>query len=511
MKSFIKQNLNLIVLICIIFFVALIQYLPLIISNEIIYPRGGDATSHLWMTQQIIDQGNNNGINYPTSFHIVLSALHFVTGISIVQLFIIIVPFISCLVLLSLYLLVRKFINEKSALLAVFLMALISYHPAWYLRDATVVNVLAVFFFMPLIFLYLYKYLKENKISCLLVCIIFYFNNGILHTVGFLYPTVIIIISLIGILIFIKGKEIKKKALILILIFTILALINPYQIITSYFAPIFYKNISNQNISLDKNQSIIGVPIIGPKSFDQFIGHTNKFLWLIFLFSIPAIYLYYKNPEKRIAAIILIVAFLFLLFGSRTKYGIETERFSRDLTLVLVIYCSFFSFILTQNRYRKIILSLFILISVFIYIPKTIANNLDYVPDMKYLDYKAIMNLNDKFPGQKNILLSPTLKGLSDIPGPFVFLFYQSQDNFIGTECNDSVLYHPNADSSKKFYKENNIDFIYYRNQPLGWIPIQCDFKFDHYLDSADFLTKVDTYKKDSIIIKIYQIDQYKL
>ncbi len=513
MKDFFKKNIKIITLLFITCFIALSQYLPILINQEIIYPQGGDATSHLWMTKIITDTGSNAEILYPTSFHILLSALHFITGVTITNIFIYIVPFISCLVLLGLYLITRKFINEQAAILAVFIMAFISYHPQWYIGDATIVNVLAVFFFTPLILLYAYKYLKTGQIFNLIVCAIFFFNNGILHTVGFLYPVVILTISLILVTLLVKGRSIKKKALILLLVVFIIAMINPYQIVTSYVAPIFLKNINqvSSNLTNPDEIAISGVPIVGPKPFDGFLGHINKFIWLLFLFSLPVIYRFYKKPNKKIAFIILATAFAFLFIGARTTLGIETERFSRDFTLILIILASFFSYILINNKYKKILVSLFILITILVYMPKSIAKNLDYRPEFNFIDYQAISSINDEFKNSKNILLSPTLRGLSEIPGPFVYIFEEDNTKFIGTDCFDQNLHYPNRERSRQFYKENNIDFIYYRNQPLGWIPVECSFKFDTELEKSDFLEKIDTFKKNDIIIKIYQVDKNKL
>ncbi len=197
---------------------------------------------------------------YPPLYSIFQNILHYTTGFEFFFLGMILLPIISLLTILTVYVFVRKYSGEKKALLAAFLTAVSSSLIAYAFDSPE--NF--VFFFLPaIIFLF-----NENKNK----------SGALIYASGLLWNYLIIIASVIP-LVFYLRKKTKEMAYVI----AGLALVVLYYLLF-HGTTIF----SNQDINL-------AIDFVSLSFKPAFLVSVS----ITYLLIIPLIYFIYKNGMKK--------------------------------------------------------------------------------------------------------------------------------------------------------------------------------------------------------------------
>lgn len=538
--QFIKKNLGAVILLSLLVLLFFHFYYGIFHYNYIV-PPGDDPTRHMTEAQGIIDQGFSKawaGSLDPPLFHTLLAMESFITGQDIVTTSLYIVPFIFIISYLAFYYLVRKlFKNELLAIISIVLLVFVSRQPNFAYNIGTYLNLFAglCLFLFGLVFLKDLFLKKEIDYKKIILCFLFFGGVFLTHSLSTAY--MVLTLLLLGLLLFLLKllSKIKfcnnylkvfenicfKNYLILILALIAIMLPLTYEYYTvlvfdkfqSQFDQIL--SVSDQNSNNDVT-SELSSSVVSWKAYDNHLGN------FVFVFSLIAIPFFFFKSINKIEKIVIFCWIAALFIGTRFSFFILPERFALDLALPLVVVIAYF-FLIIGNYLRKINYLLVKILLLLIFLFSTlfyIENSLKYNQKVRLQasDEKALSWIRNNTDEKAVILSYPKTLAMRSW-GSYINLL--TKRNVVdGSDCNDFKgqcpwIYDPVSEISKRFYKKNNIEFVYAGKKVLGSFSTKADidWKYQEKLLKTDFLEKkaefFDSDKLGSIII--FKVNQDKL
>jgi len=538
--QFIKKNLGAVILLSLLVLLFFHFYYGIFHYNYIV-PPGDDPTRHMTEAQGIIDQGFTKawaGSLDPPLFHTLLAIESFITGQDIVTTTLYIVPFIFIISYLAFYYLVRKlFKNELLAIISVVLLVFVSRQPNFAYSIGTYLNLFAglCLFLFGLAFLKDLFLKKEIDYKKIILCFLFFGGVFLTHSLSTSY--MVLTLFLLGFLLFVfkllsRVNSLKKYLKVfenvyftnyLILILVLIAIMLPLTY--EYYTQIFLNSVSTKFEVLlfpDNSSSDINVTSEIPELAVPWKAYDNHLGIFIFGFSLIAIPFFFFKSINKVEKIIILCWIIALFIGTRFVFFILPNRFALDLALPLVVVIAYFFLIvglyLKKINYLavKIILSIILIFSSLNFLENSLKYNQKV--RLQASDEKALSWIRNNTDENAVILSYPKTLVMRSW-GSYINLL--TKRNVVdGSDCNDFEglcpwIYDPTSEISKKFYKDNNIEYVYAGKKVLGSFSTKADidWKYQEKLLKIDFLEKkaefFDSDKLGSIII--FKVNQTKL
>ncbi len=538
--QFVKKNLGAVILLLLLVLLFFHFYYGIFQYNYIV-PPGDDPTRHMTEAQGIIDQGFTKawaGSLDPPLFHTLLAIESFITGQDIVTTTLYVVPFIFIISYLAFYYLVRKlFKNELLAIISVVLLVFVSRQPNFAYTIGTYLNLFAglCLFLFGLAFLKDLFIKKDIDYKKIILCFLFFGGVFLTHSLSTTY--MVLTLLLLGCALFflkllskipflqkylLNFKNIYFKNYV-ILFFALLVTMLPltYEYYTAIFLDNvkfqFYEILSVSNQVLNGNVTSEVPPSVVPwKAYDNHLGA------FIFVFSLIAIPFFFFRSINKVEKIIILCWILALFIGTRFSFFILPERFALDLALPLIVIIAYFFLIvglfLKNKSYFvvKIILILILFFSALNFINNSI--NYNQKVRLQVSDSEALSWIRNNTDENSIILSFPKTLAMRSW-GSYINLL-TGRTVIDGSDCVNYKgecpwIFDPTSDASRKFYKNNNIEYLYAGKKVLGSFSTKADidWKYQDKLLKTDFLEKkAEFFDSDNLgEVIIFKIDATKL
>lgn len=558
-----KKSINYLVFLITAIFLFFFYYYG-IFHYQYTVPPGDDGMRHMSEAQEIMRSmvtKSTPGSLDPPLFHVLLVILSYFTKSTIVSLTLFFAPFLTILASLSLYFITRRFFNNKFfAALSPLILILFSPQPANIYDGGTYLNIFAAFYLMifglsvlPVLFL-------EKKINLKNIALVSIFFGAVIlsHSLSFTY-LVLIILFLVAVLLCIRfaklvirnlnrfflflsqetvlefGKKIYFKNF-LILNLILLAVFFPFT--WHFYSKFFFEKISQS--FFESETDVIEDAAGGALNFLPEISYYPRAIGTI-IFGLSLIfspYIYILGFKKRpgSSSLNLLITFfsqllilswvVALFFGSRFKFFVLPLRFGRDLVVPLVlIFCLFLISYLKDLRARKLIKYLIILLALFSlpnYFIKAIMYN--KMVRLQNSDKMAISWIKNNTKKDDVILVYPPTLIMGSW-GSYIHLFAERKA-VDGEDCKKrnfsagskyekcDQIYNPNSGRSKKFYKDESVDYVYAGKKILGHFigEKRIDWNYQNNLSKAEFLKKVAEFEEGDLgKVIIFEVRREKI
>lgn len=541
MKKFWNNNwqyfaaLILLILLILVYFGGFFKY-------DYLVPPGDDSLHHMtkaygiMQTGQIADPEQQaliyDEVVYPPVFHIFMANLAQITGLNIVIVTQYFLRLLIILLIFNLYFIIKKLFNNnnKIALLSITSLILLCPQPRQIFYEGTYLDLAVANFYLPLSLIFLYLFFKHKKYF--IPAVIFISATLLSHHLSAIY--LILILAVINVLIFtslLTSQKLNYKKILLIdvsLIFILALTWNYYVQNTVHKIYSLLSSIIGGQSQLEASASLNFIPtsLSQIPIFDTYIVFLGIFL-IIFGVVGSLFLLFRKNKDKyQLYSKIIIFSWIGSLFiASRFSAVQLPERFARDMFLPLSILAGFGMFyilyLLFKNNYKyskyffiAVLLAIFINLTIPIF--KTPAYNT--LVRFQNPDDQAVEWINQNSEAEDVILGTPLMASswgsfitlLTDrkvLAGDYCLLEHRAGDN----KCD--VIYNPNSPTSKEYYQEKNISYVYAGKPFVGpylW-KADTDYTYNETLEQATFLEAVFDERSNYGRVVIYKVNKNKL
>ena len=476
-----------------------------------IYPAGGDSAYHVTLVDHILEN-NNPKPEYTQGMHILLSMLALIINTDAISIVLYFAPFLLILCFLSVFVLVRYIFGFKTAVLAVIISALISLHPYWIWSDGTFADMISAEFLMFVFFYSFLRLINSGKLKYCFLSAIIFISLHIFHLLSFLYALSILGLFTIIFIIYHIVKKRKSRFLKNIVIFYLLIIIFAiipawFWYLGDYFVPILFSTLKSTLAveEISSNGQIQGINIQHVPSFKEIqimIGYSPLLLALLSLFFIPKFVV-----KKPIIFLFCLSWFVVFLLGSTTRLSPDPIRVIREFALLINIFAAFFIISLIkyfkQNKLLQATSIIIVSIFLFINFPRGMDRYLVYKSQLLYEDNKTVEWIKYNIPARSIILLGPSM-GEETRKGPFDLLLKDKK--FISIDVNNPIVENPASITSKMYLQKNNIDYIYYRNAPIGWFPHEYNNNFGDAFNLLEYTEKIYDIEGGGIKTNVYKV-----
>lgn len=534
-----NNRINFILVILVIF--SIFSNFYFFIKEDYLIPPGDDCLRHMTIAYNIsqthtlvssnVTELAQGLIDIPV-FHIWLSVISQITGLDIVITTQYFVRGLMVLIGLTTYFIVKSFFNSRKAgLMAFILLLFYSSTLSVIYAEGTYLDIFAAAFLLPLGLLFFSFYLDKKQkawrygiLSGIFLVAVAWSHP--LTAIGFLI--ILFIINALSV-VFYKRLDIDWRRLIYFDLFILLTLIPAWSYyirdiaikIIGLFQFIFIKNLSTAEANVEMNYMPIGFS--APPDYNTYAQYIGIFILFIGLAGL--ILLIRNNKIDTIIKIIIFSWVLGLFVASRLSLIQLPVRFARDLFLP-AIFCAALFFTIYFERMKSFSFLRNIAIIVFALYFSLFLKNLpfganDYIREnirLQKPDRLAVEWLKQNTQESDIILGTATM---ANPWGSFITLLTKQKvlgcdyDGIIekGDDIKCSSVFNADAPESRKYYKENDIAYVYAGKSFIGgyiWHPITAWSHYS-YLERVDYLEKVFDKRDKSGRVVIYKVNKNKL
>ena len=526
-KIFNNKTIHYLVLIAVIAYLLFFYCYGYIKYDYAVAP-GDDNIRHMSEAKYISDHGApiaHEGSFDPPLFHLLLSSLSLVSGLSIAVTTKIFAPLLAILATLSIYYLTRRLLGSKRlALIALLLLVFLSPQPYQIYNDGTYLNIFAATYLLIFTLAFVPPLLKDGGVSLKIILPFLIFSAALLlsHSLSATYFILIMAVYCLILLLKYRRRFFHKKNLLIPLVILIIVVL-PFTW-KFYLKDSIQKALSSLGLIEINTNNILSADFttINPvPSFGTYEWLLNYLPIIFSLFGLIFLLKIFKNKinEKWLAVSWVVAMFI----GSRTSFFQLPERFARDMAFVVIILSGVFIYSIafqSNKLYRLVIIStIVILLSLNLPSQITTATNYDPMVRVQASDKKAMQWLVDNTQPNDIIMGAPRTIVAGDW-GSYINLL-TDRTTIDGTLCADNdddvcdQLYNPNSKISLQYYQQNSIDYVYAGHIILGGFinKENIDWSYTKKLAQAAFLTKVAEFKENNDLgaVTIYRVDHDKL
>lgn len=312
-------------------------------------PPGNDPTLHTLITREILEKGKTTFSGYPPGFHYIIAGLSKLSDTDPVKTMVYFYPFLMFLSALAVYLLGKQFFGKTVAILSLILYGFISPQPRQTLWDGGFPNLMGADFLMILGFFYFLKAYKNGRIKDIFFAGLFLGLAPFFHHLSsYLMITLIVPISLsLLVLSLLKKQSLKKKLIILGLIFGIALFIGAYPGYI-YFGKEYLKQISNGFVahaaSWQKFISQVNklTPYAPPIPFSDYFLLLSPYLWIFGWLSVPFLLKGFLREKREEYVFVFVWLLIVFIFSRPISLSPMPGRIARELSIPLALSSGIF-------------------------------------------------------------------------------------------------------------------------------------------------------------------------
>jgi len=382
-------------------------------------PPGGDVIEHYQIIQRIIQTKTISFINYPEGFHLLVIAIAKIFHQGVWGVLTNWTPVLIILPAITMFFLLRQLFSLRVSVIASAVLLLASNYPLYAFVDGNYPDMFAYGCFAVLLFAFLIRYFKTNKLINLLWAGIFLVLIALTH--NFTFFNVFAILLIFGLwqlfLKIFRAKISLLKKIYLSFGSIILLLAISYVIISKIYGGMILPYLSSLITDTPTKNSLIHLWAVAP-NYSDYPGMAGDLVWYLGLAGFFYVLLT-SFTDKKDAKFkpLLIIWLLFFYLMSRFQAANFLPRFARELALPLTVFMAYlFDYLIEKNLNRNRLgqILAFGLIGYLVIINSSLYTGLDQIPDTlgqhifySQLDQDKINWMAANIPQQTPILYNP--------------------------------------------------------------------------------------------------------
>ena len=302
---------------------------------------GGDVVPHLNMAESVLKNGLSLKAGYPPLFHFIVVKLSQMFNVDILHILSFWTPILAVMPAMSMYFLLRQIFDQKISTISTLILLLTSQYPLFAFVDGNYPDMLAYGVFAILLFGFVIRYYKTQKIANLVIALALLILIAFTHNLTFVSVlTILVLFGLLQIILTYREHGIVfdwKKITIFSLVILTLG-------ISVYFAFKMYGGLAVGFIS----------GVINNKAYlaDDFLNKTPDFtiypsvmgnlVWYLGLTGLMFVLVssFTKTVNIKTKQLVIIWFLFYFLLSRISSVGVPA-RFARELAPPLIICIGF--------------------------------------------------------------------------------------------------------------------------------------------------------------------------
>lgn len=308
------------------------------------YIRGVDQYEHVVMTDMMVSTGSTESFMlYPPGFHLLMSALHHLSGLEPIEIFPTLAPALLGLVALGLYALARRMWGWEVGVAAALLGGLVAYGPYMQFAEGRYPNLLTGHFILVVALAALFTLYGSPTARSGLLLALLGSSVVLYHQVASLYLAALLGLASLCFLPYLLLRE-RRSGMVMFCSFALVFILSVLYAWDTYDLP-----------SLVAGLLGIGESGVGGDALTMALGTqptlelshllamtTHPVLWL----GVLGVLLILMDRQRSgvpyaMARVTLLVWGLMLFVGTRTEASGFPERYERDLSIPLSLFAAF--------------------------------------------------------------------------------------------------------------------------------------------------------------------------
>lgn len=306
-------------------------------------PPGSDVIQHYNMIQKILAGGQINFASYPPGFHLIVIFLSWISHVNIFHILTYWTPALIILPSLAMYFLLRQLFDQKVSAITTLLLLVGSAYPVTAFVDGNYPDMLAYGFFAIMMFAFLLRYFRTNKIANVVYASLFFMAIAVTHSFTFVnIVAILLIFGLIQLYIMIVQGHFKIKSwgwqYLIGLVIAGIIFLSLYWAVKIYGGLI----IKFADGFISNKPALTSTYLNQPIDYNEYPLANGPLIWYFGLVGI--LYLIVSNFKTGLEARSkqLVLAWVIYLFVM-SRFGASSlpARFARELAPPLIIAIGF--------------------------------------------------------------------------------------------------------------------------------------------------------------------------